>query len=413
MPRTVRTVGDLRHGWLAIAAIALSPTIAEAQTPYSIVHSTETYSRFLTGVEYVPVAYGPLSQWDEGAVAVPLPFDFVWYGVPYRAVYVYTNGFLSFSPPPVGAGLLTPPSMVPRPEHPIHNYIGVLWGDLTSGANPSIRARVEGPLGSQTVAIQVEGLRASNNPNSEASFQVFLSEGSHQVDIIYGRNFGLSGLTAGIENANGTDGMNLMAMSSSCDASCFCAPRACLSPNFLPNKRIVIRPPEGVELNADIDVPTGAFPGASFDAQVLLRNVGLAAAGAFRYEVRLGDSPTSTTGSTLLQAGEILGLGGSTSLPVDLTLTVPPSSPVDVFYISVVVDSAREVAEAVESNNVAFSAPFATGPDLIGTLEGPAEAGPGEVVPFQLHLRSGGAPVVREVTVAFYLSTTPTRSPSS
>ncbi|MEO1335252.1 MAG: CARDB domain-containing protein, partial [Myxococcota bacterium] len=98
---------------------------------------------------------------------------------------------------------------------------------------------------------------------------------------------------------------------------------------------------------------------------------------------------------------------------VDLTLTVPPSSSVDVFYISVVVDSAREVAEAVESNNVAFSAPFATGPDLIGTLEGPAEAGPGEVVPVQLHLRSAGTPVAREVTVAFYLSTTPTRSPSS
>ncbi|MEM7674924.1 MAG: CARDB domain-containing protein [Myxococcota bacterium] len=388
-------------------AVIHSPPAA-AQTPYTVTHTTDTYSRFLTGTEHLPAAYGPFDRWDEGAAAISLPFDFVWFGTPYPTVYVYTNGFLSFSPPP-GPGLLGPPAVVPRLEHPIHNYIGVLWGDLAGGPNPSIRSRVTGMPGERTVAIQVEGLVSSNNPSSEANFQVFLSEGSQQVDIRYGRNFGLSNLTAGIENATGSDGVNLMLPSPTCGAACACAPRTCLSTNFLPDKRITIRPPDRPELTANIQTPPGGRAGTSFLAQFSLRNLGLQAAGPFRSEVRWTMSETSTAASTLLQAIDLPGLAASTSTTIDAVLTVPPTAPLGTYFIAVVVDRDRAVVEAVEDNNVVYSGPFATGPDLVGTLEidDPSPApmtGPEQTLPVRFTLRSAGAPVRSPVDVAFFLS---------
>ena len=329
-------------GAAAVLAVASTATPSAAQTPYRVTHSTDTYTRFPGGTSHVPVAYGPFTNWDEGSAAISLPFSFDWYGVDYTTVYVYTNGFISFSPPPSGAlSLLTPPRNVPSTTNQIHNFIGVVWTDLIAGTNPSIRSRVSGLAGSRVVAIQVEGLVAGNNPNSGVSFQVFLSESNNQVDIVYGPNFGLSSITAGIENSTGTDGQNLMASSPSCGMTCTCTPRFCTSSNFPPNKRITVRPPDTAELNAGVDAPNGALPGASFQLEVVPRNVGLTAAGAFRYEVRLATSATSTAGSTLLRTVDVPSLAALTSRTDALTLTVPPATPVGTFYIAVVVDSTR------------------------------------------------------------------------
>lgn len=395
---------------IALAMVSLAPSAADAQTPYRVQHSTTMYTSFSGGTAHVPVAYSAFTNWDEGAAAISLPFAFDWFGRDYTTVYVYTNGFLSFSPPPQGVSLLTAPSMVPAPNNPINNYIGVLWGDLDAGASPSIRSRVTGMSGARVVEIQVEGLVASNNTaNSAASFQVWLREGTNQVDINYGPNFGLSSLAAVIENDDGTDGANLMALSPTCDMTCACGPRLCASANFQPGKRITIRPPDAAELNATITTPNGAFPGATFEVEVALRNVGLAAAGAFRYEVLLTPSNTSTAGSTQLTSVNVPSLGPTTALTSTLALTLPAMTPVGTFFVAVVVDPADAVVEAIESNNVAYSGPFTTGPDLQATLAVPAETGPLETLPVQVELQSAGAPVVDPFEMAFFLSTTPAR----
>ena len=415
LPRSRRPALKGLCGWVCGAVFLVmgaAPPSVSAQTPYGVTHGTGTYTSLTGGTTHVPVAYGPFTNWDEGAAPIALPFDFYFYGVNYRTVYVYTNGFLSFAAPPSGGALLTPPSIVPSRGSPIDNFIGVLWGDLIGGPSPSIRSQVTGAVGARVVTIQVEGLLASNNANSDVNFQVSLQEGTNQIEVLYGRNFGLSSLTAAIENASGTDGANLMASSATCGAGCMCGPRQCVSTNFLPGKRITVAAPSLSELNASITAPNGAFPGTSFTAQVDLRNVGLQAAPAFRYELRLAPSNTSTAGSTLLRTVDVASLAASTTQPGSVSLTVPAGTPVGQFFVAIVVDSADAVVEAVESNNVAFSAPFVTGPDLQGTLMVGPETGPGEILPVQAEFVSAGAPVTQAFSVDFYLGTSTTRSPS-
>ncbi|MCA9552003.1 MAG: hypothetical protein KC933_18330, partial [Myxococcales bacterium] len=116
----------------------LAPRHASAQTPYIIGHSVGTWAPISGGVAHPPVAYGVFPALDEGAVELPLPFPFSWYGEPQTTAWAYTNGFLGFLPPNT-VGILRPPRTVPSPANPMHAFIGALWLDLNGGATAAIR----------------------------------------------------------------------------------------------------------------------------------------------------------------------------------------------------------------------------------------------------------------------------------
>jgi MYXO-CTERM domain-containing protein len=395
---------------------ALAPAAVAAQIPYSVVHTSQPYVPITGGTVHSPVAYGAFPALDEGAVQLTLPFSFTWYGVPHTTVWAYTNGFLGFQAPNT-MGILRPPRAVPSPANPMHDFIGAFWTDLSGGANTALRTLVTGAPGARVFTVQWENFEKSGaSPGTtSANFQVRLHEGTQAVELAYGPNNAQVSITAALENGDGTDGVNLMASSASCDAVCACAPGNCLSANFgvAGGRLISVTLPNQPELQGSLQVPPGAYPGTSFDVVATVINAGLAPAGAFSYAVLLSTSPTSVSGARTLGTFSLPGLAAVGTVTATHTLSVPADAPVGELYLVLSVDTGAAITEVDETNNLAFAGPFRTGPDLLGTVSGPAETGPGEAFDVQLDLQTAGAPVAGPVRVQFYLSPTPTLGGSS
>lgn len=392
-----------------LAPLSFAPSIAGAQTPYLVSQSIGAWSEITSGgTIHTPVQYGGLPAWDEGFATVTLPFSFTWYGQAYSTLYVYSNGFVSFSPPPLNTSFLTPPTNVPNPFNPIHNFIGVLWADLDAGASPEIRSLVTGVSPSRIFTVQLRGMQAFANPLSSVAFQVRLYESSNTFEAIFGPNNGVNAVgTTAMENATGTEGMNLMVPAANCAGNCSCDPGTCGSLNWQPQGRtITITLPTGPELAGDVFAPPGAFPGTNFDAVVSIRNLGLSDTGSFRYQLRLSQTNSSTIGSTLLQTVNVPGgIAPASTITSTRTLTMPANAGVADYYVALIIDLDDDVDEAIETNNLVFTPdPISTGPDLLGTLTAPGTGGPGEPIDVVLSIISDGAPVTSPLNIAFYLS---------
>lgn len=406
---------------ISAALVLIVTRTAEAQSPYIAVVSTTSYNEFSNGTSYVPLAYGFRPAWDEGSAAIPLPFAFSWFGTSYTTIYAFTNGFLSFSPAPGGSSILGPPGMVPSTSFRNHNYIGAMWQDLEGDPNlpvaSSIRALTSGPAGSRTFTIQYHNFyRVSvRPPGSLVNFQVNLHEDTQEVEILFGPNNGILNGTTAIENADGTQGMNLLAPSASCPAAtCACNPMSCGSTRWPSGRMITISPPAGPAITGSISGPLGAFPGTMFVATVGLQNIGQAATPAFRYEIRISPTNTSTRNSTLLESVDVPGgLGPASSTSVMRTLRMPPAQPLGEFYLVLVIDPDHAVMEALPLRHVIFdSHTIATASDLTGTLVAPSRSGPGEPIALSLTVRSAGAPTTQPIRVRFWLSTHDVRDPT-
>lgn len=396
----------------ATAAFVLAASTASAQTPYQVTHSAGSYTPFTGGTTHAPVAYGAFSAQDEGSAAIPIPFSFIWYGQTYSTIHAYTNGLVSFSGPPTTlAGQLRQPSVVPSQGNLIHNFIGVMWHDLTATPSSAIRSRVVGTTGSRVLEIQFEDYRGFSNPLAEVNFQVRLFEGTNAVQVVFGPNSGWNpqnGGTTAIENVNGTDGMNLMAPSATCSAACTCAPARCGTIHWPVGHTIDIELPVAPELTGSILGPPGARPNTTFDVDVAIFNSGQQSVGAFSYGIYLSPSATSTAGSTSLGTFSVAGIPSASSVQRTHTLTVPPGTPLGEYFVALKVDITNAVMEALENNNVSSFGPFGTAPDLTGTILAPTDSGPGEPFVLGASIRSEGAPITGAFGVQVYLSPTPT-----
>lgn len=394
---------------LLASSFVFAPNIARAQTPYLVSQTIGSWNEITAGgTVHSPVQYGGLPAWDEGYAAITLPFSFTWYGQAYSTLYVYSNGFVSFSPPPLNTSFLTPPQNVPNVFNTIHNFIGVMWADLDAGPSPEIRSLVVGTSPSRVFTAQLRGMQAFANPLSSVAFQVRLHESSNTLEVVFGPNNGVNQVgTTAMENATGSEGMNLMVPAANCSGTCACLPGNCSSLNWQPQGRtITITLPTGPELAGDVFGPPGAFPGTSFDAIVSIRNLGLSATGAFRYQLRLSNTNSSTVGSTLLQTVNVpTGIGPSSTITSTRTLTMPANAGVADYYVALIIDLDNDVDEAIETNNLVFTPdPISTGPDLLGTLTAPSSGGPGEPMDVVLTVVSDGAPVTSPINIAFFLS---------
>lgn len=394
---------------LVAGAVALCSPEASAQTPYVVSHSTGTFTSITGGQTYAPVQY-PIAvwpAWDEGFATIPLPFDFTFYSTTYDTVYAYTNGFVAFEPPAAnGPSVLGPPPTVPSQANPIHAFIGAAWDDLEgSAATSEIRAETLGAAPNRMFVVQLSGLNALGDPSSNLDVQFVFYEGSSQFDIVYGPTNGLAGATTAIENETGTEGLNLLASSPTCGAGCTCAPGTCNSANWQPSGfTITTALPNDPELTASVTAPPGAYPGTSFDVDVDLRNLGLQDAGTYDYELYLTSSNTSTAGGQLLGRFTQNGQTASTVVNATHTVGMPMGQPVGTYYVAVIVDVDDTVVEVIETNNVTFSGPIVTAPDLTGAVVVPATTGPGEMMDVDFTLENQGAPVTSPISVSFFLS---------
>ena len=139
---------------------------------------------------------------DDGYTnAVPLGFNMDFYGTEYSNIYLSTNGFLSFSPL---ANSTYSNGQIPGVSVP-NNTVAIFWDDLDGRTQGTVHQLQDG----NKFYIQFTNWQKYNATGS-LTFQVVLHQNGKIV--IYYNNMAadLSSATVGIENAGGTDGLQVV-----------------------------------------------------------------------------------------------------------------------------------------------------------------------------------------------------------
>jgi hypothetical protein len=146
---------------------------------------------------------------DQVSAAIPLPFDFIFYGVIYRDVYISSNGFITLNPKEVHG--VEGQDSVPNTVSP-NNMIAGFWEDLNPEDGGTISYATVGTDGDWEFVVEFKEIpRYSYFHNGvPVTFQIILYEGSNDIELQYGSTSSDGGThTVGIENADGTTGLQI------------------------------------------------------------------------------------------------------------------------------------------------------------------------------------------------------------
>jgi HYR domain len=167
--------------------------------------ATYAKSKIAFVTETDPVNAVPLPRnADDGWVALPIGFDFNFYGNTYNKVNLYLNGFITFGTGVDSAWYVT--GGIPAGATP-NNMISLAWNDWNPGKVPgSLRFETRGTAPNRTFLIQFKGVPEVQGTGKLTSLLV-LSEGTNEITI-YTTSFNMTyiahRMTQGIENADGT-----------------------------------------------------------------------------------------------------------------------------------------------------------------------------------------------------------------
>jgi len=168
------------------------------------------YAYSLIGGNNLENMTGPNIGLGDDAItgAIPLGFDFEFYGNTYSEVYICSNGFISFdSNAGMTAAQSRTPQTVPDPTLP-NNLVALFWGDLDPSAGGTIKFQTFGSAPNRKFVVEFLNVRYWNNPTETVSGQVHLYEGSNLVEIhLISVDAGGQNKTMGIENADGTEAL--------------------------------------------------------------------------------------------------------------------------------------------------------------------------------------------------------------
>jgi hypothetical protein len=145
-----------------------------------------------------------VSLGDDQGVAVDLPFTFSFYGDDKTSVTIGSNGYLTFD----GNGGDFSNDPIPTAATP-NDFIAPFWDDLDPGdGNGAIYYQ---DMGDGRFVVQYDGVPDFPGPGvgTENTFQVILNQ-SGSILFQYQEMLGdILGATVGIENATGTDGLQI------------------------------------------------------------------------------------------------------------------------------------------------------------------------------------------------------------
>ncbi len=144
---------------------------------------------------------------DHVSGAIPLGFNFDFYGTTYSQAYVSSNGFLTFNSGSYNGCCSGP--FLPYSSSDPSNLIAGFWNDLNNPQG-NIRYQTTGTAGSQQFIVGFYDV-----PNfydgPKVTFEMILREGNNNIELQYGNapNDG-SRVTIGITNNNSTDALTLV-----------------------------------------------------------------------------------------------------------------------------------------------------------------------------------------------------------
>jgi hypothetical protein len=155
-----------------------------------------------------------LDSADDAVAVVPIGFTFEYYGVSYTQVEISSNGFITFSP--TGNSECCSGESIPNTSSP-NNYIAGWWEDLDPGAGGIIRTGLIGAPGSRVFVVGFYNVRDYDDPTHVVNtFEIILHEGTNDIELaIQDIQFDdVDNKVVGIENLDGTDGIEIIYVTS-------------------------------------------------------------------------------------------------------------------------------------------------------------------------------------------------------
>ena len=146
------------------------------------------------------------SSCDDCSQNVPLGFTFNFYGVDYTNVNVDSNGYLTFT-----GGTDFSNNPIPDTSSP-NAVVAPFWDDLRPSGGGSVYYQTLGSPGNRKLIVEYDGVNRFSGP-SVLTFQAILEETTNNISFQYlsmsGVEFAGGSATIGIENADGSDGLQV------------------------------------------------------------------------------------------------------------------------------------------------------------------------------------------------------------
>ena len=140
----------------------------------------------------------PLSLYDDNYATISLPFDFEYYGEIKSQLHVSSNGFITFNTASASTYSYSP---LPNTNNP-NDLIALMWTDLNPGAAGDVYYLQE----TNRVIIQYNNVPLFGGGGSY-TFEVIINENGEILIQYLSLSSTISYYSAGIENADGTIGM--------------------------------------------------------------------------------------------------------------------------------------------------------------------------------------------------------------
>ncbi len=354
------------------------------------------------------VARGTYPAIDEGYFALNLGFTFPYFGNNYTTAYIDSNGFITFGAPCSDVSACLASRRIPLAAATFHNILAPWFADM-EGATAG---RVTYKLSANQAEIEWSNWEEWGSFGYDVTMKVILTS-SGMIQIHYGSlNFPSasgSDSSAGLENADGTQGVAILACSTSAN---LCAPS-----DWPANTLFTIGRPNQADLlvpNVTISNLVSNMGNVTFNFTGTIENYGLTAANAFNWKVYLSTDQTLSMDDVLVYSSPSpISLAASTSTPVTGSAATPAAIPTGQYYVLIQADSANTVnMEASELNNVGSTqVPFIQGLDLVAsTVSGPSLSGPGNNMTAHVKFFNQGADPAGVVTYEILLSSDNTYS---
>lgn len=141
---------------------------------------------------------------DQVSGALPLEFDFAFFGENYQSFYISSNGFITFAADQNNG--CCSGQFIPSAGEGVNNFIAFAWEDVNPSAGGTIRYETVGTAPNRTLVMEFDNVPYFGSSDAITS-QVQLFEGSNRIEI-HSLSVPQNGFTTqGIENADGTDGL--------------------------------------------------------------------------------------------------------------------------------------------------------------------------------------------------------------
>jgi alpha-tubulin suppressor-like RCC1 family protein/phosphoheptose isomerase len=127
-----------------------------------------------------------------------IPFYFDFQSVVYRNFSVSSNGLIGF-----GTNVVTTSAANSTTANQ-HNKIYACWDNLHTGTDGSVKYKVIGSTPNRKLVIEFNVRNAAETGNFTKTCQVWLYEGSHNVQLVYGAGTSMPSATIGVRGANAT-----------------------------------------------------------------------------------------------------------------------------------------------------------------------------------------------------------------